>query len=307
MRHLIWIGVFAWALLGGSYGAGPLFASEPIPIPYPEDSADTTGEDADEDERAPIDPLTAPLHFETPHITTNIRPVYLYHKFPETSVFKGGNVQVAAVQLRWAATDRLALIATQDGFVDFNPDAGSDETGWMDLTAGAKYAVIQDEESGVTVTPGLTYQLTQGSRDVFQGNGEGVWRPFVSGALELEKVKLMANVGWNLPVDGSAESQFIDYHLHASLDVHERIVPLVELNGYTYTNGGRALAANFEAVDYGNLGSNNVDGNDIITMGLGSRVRITDKIHFGAGYEFPLTERRDIFGWRATVDFVINF
>lgn len=263
---------------------------------------------ASAEEDGTIDPVSAGFTFESPYVHTSVRPVFLYHEFPSSSIFGGGDLKVYAAQFRLALTDRLAFIATKDGFADLNPDAFSDdETGWLDLAAGFKYAVVDDEDSGLTITPGLIYEFTQGSSDVFQGNGEGIWRPFVSAGFDLGEINLIGSVGADIPVDSDAESTSVDYHAHVSYEVNEWFVPLVEINGIHYVDDGDALPVNFEAVDYGNLGASMVDGNTIITGAIGTRIRLADWAHFGAAYEVPLTSREDIFDKRVSLDVILKF
>ena len=73
------------------------------------------------------------------------------------------------MQFRWAITDRLAFIATQDGFFNIELDNGASLDGWMDLAAGFKYALIDDVENQFILTPGLTVHLPTGDKEVCQG------------------------------------------------------------------------------------------------------------------------------------------
>ncbi len=134
-----------------------------------------------------ISPVSNPIYFEDPKITSEVRPVYLYQTLPDTFNFKGGSVplgghvQVVGVQLRYALSDRLGLIATKDGYIAFQPDHTlAHAYGWGDLAAGLKYAVLDDNENQFIVTPGFTITLPTGSMDIFQGHGSGIWNLFVS-------------------------------------------------------------------------------------------------------------------------------
>ncbi len=254
-----------------------------------------------------IDPVTAPYIFESPLIHTSARPIYIRHNIPRNSILGGGNLKAYALQLRWAVTDRFAVIAVKDGRIDFEASAVPHETGWTDIAGGIKYAFIDDPRSGTIVTGGLIYEMHNGSTNVFQGNGSGAYRPFVSAGWDQGPVNVISSVGAHLPIDGDAESQSVDYHLHVSYEATEKFLPLVEVNGISYTNNGRALPVNQEAVDYGNLGSANVDGNDVITAAIGFRYRLTDDVDFGMAWEEPITERKDIFESRFMFDFVTRF
>lgn len=77
---------------------------------------------------------------------------------------------MGAIQFRYAITDRLAFIATQDGYLNIN-GTGVKGNGWMDLAAGFKYALINDVENQFILTPGFTFQLPTGDNKVFNGRG----------------------------------------------------------------------------------------------------------------------------------------
>jgi hypothetical protein len=250
-----------------------------------------------------IDPLTAPTLFESPVIATNLRPIAAYHSLPDDSIFAGGDVQILALQARWAVTDRLALIATKDGYVQVNPDSGADESGMADIAAGLKFALVEAEKAGLLITPGVTYELPSGDEEVFQGNGDGLVRPFVAAGWDLGRFNLLANVGYDMPLDNDAESTRFTWHGHADFQVFDNLFPLIEINGLTYTDDGAAMAADFEGVDFFNLGSNDVSGNTLVTGAVGLRWRIGNSA-IGAAYEAPLTSREDLFGWRVTLDWV---
>jgi hypothetical protein len=251
-----------------------------------------------------VDPLTAPTQFESPVIATSIRPIAVNHALPDASIFAGGDIQIIAVQARVALTERLALIATKDGYVMLNPDAGADENGLADLAAGFKYALVDNPDAGVLVTPGLIYELASGDEEVFQGNGDGVLRPFVSAGWDLGRWNLLGAVGYDFPLDGDAETSRVDYHVHADFEAGGGFYPLVEINGIRYLDDAAALAVDFEGGDFFNLGASDVDGNSVTTGAIGMRWRTANVGILGLGYEAPLTSREDLFDWRLTLDWI---
>lgn len=110
-----------------------------------------------------ISPVANPIYFEDPRITTEARPIFLEHRFPETYAFNGGTAplgggaQVYALQLRYALTDRLGLIATKDGYIASNPVHTVPHTyGWANVAAGLKYALVDDKADALIVTPGTS-------------------------------------------------------------------------------------------------------------------------------------------------------
>ena len=63
-----------------------------------------------------IAPVANPIFFEDPVIRSEIRPIFAYHRIDDGFITGGGEAYLYALQLRYAITDRLAFIATQDGF-----------------------------------------------------------------------------------------------------------------------------------------------------------------------------------------------
>ncbi len=258
-----------------------------------------------------ISPVSSPTTFESPVIQSELRPFFLTQELPGTSIFKGGNFQLYAMQARFALTEKLAFIATKDGYINYHPDvnpiSGHDESGWADLAAGLKYAIFEDDDLGLLITPGLIYEIDSGSHEVWQGNGDGLLRPFVSAALDLDELNLLGSFGFNQPMNSAAESTSIDYHLHVDYQVTDMIFPLVEFNGIYYVEDGKALPFNFEGGDLINLGSANVKGNSVYTAAIGTRLVLSDSLQAGAVYEFPIGSRKDLFQNRITVDFIWTF
>lgn len=254
-----------------------------------------------------IDPITAPYLFESPVIETQIRPTYIRHWFPKDGIFGGGRVDIAAVQARFALTDRLALIAVKDGDIDFEPHAGKDQTGDADIAGGIKYALLDDIQAGTLVTAGLVYEGHGGDTDVLQGGDNGAWRPFLSGAQDGDDYDVLWNVGYFRPVDHDEQADFIDWHLHCSWETGTPWRPLVEVNGIHYTRNANGLPLDVEGLDYTNVGAQDVKGADWITGAVGMRYRLTKHVDLGLAYERPLTSRDDIFEDRVQADAVIRF
>jgi hypothetical protein len=256
-----------------------------------------------------IEPVTSPYTFESPYVQSNIRPVYLWHFLPKSSALGGGDLRVAALQLRYQVDPRTALILTKSGHASLDPGEGLEsDRGWVDLAGGIKFALIPDDGTNLSLTPGITYEATNGDEEVLQGKGTDVWRPFLSAALPLDDAfTLMGSIGYNYTVDKDDEPRSFDYHVHLRWALTPTFIPLVEVNGIHYLDDADAVPADFEVGDYGNIGADDVKGNNVITGAIGARFKITETIHFGAAYEAPLTSRQDLFAERLTFDLVIRF
>lgn len=285
-----------------------------------------------------IPPTSMPYLFEDPFITTEVSAHGLWHDFPWDSVFRGGDVWVAAVQARVAITDRLAFIATKDGYAWLRPGSHSQiaaEQGFFDIAAGFKYALIDRPEDAFILTPALRMDLPTGQKDLFSGNGGGVVIPSVSSAKGFGPLHLLGSMGFRLPIAADKESASFFYNAHVDASFIEALVPFVELNGTTWTHSGdgdrmvktKAFGSvdldtaqivvhgplgqtrnlRFEGADVVNLGSKGVSGNTLLTLAVGGRAPITKHVSLGAYYEFPLTRRQDIFEQRAAVNVMYTF
>ncbi len=262
-----------------------------------------------------VPPITAFIFNESPYITTEIRPFFLYHKIPDEFVTTGGSVTAVGAQLRLAVTDRLALIATKDGYVDIDFDAAlPDEDGWANLAFGAKYAVIADPEEETFVTVGARYELPSGDLNSgglsIQGDGDGFIDVFVTGATMVsERAGIQGSLGVDMALDNDHDSSFLHASVHGNYEVTEGFFGVVEANVVSTVDDGTrtdsAVVGSFEGVDVFNFGNN--DSGTVATAAFGARLRITDSVMLGLAYEFPVTGREDIFDDRVTTDAVITF
>jgi len=254
------------------------------------------------------EPLGQPLYFESPFNDTSLRALYLKHDFSEQSTLQGGDVTVYALQARLALTERLAFIATKDGYSELDTP-GIQEEGWNDLAAGFKYVLIADRERHFVVTPGIRYMAENGDHDVLQGFADEV-SPFVSVAKGLDRVHLLANATLRVPMDGDEGNTVGHWDVHVDYDVNPRsnvvFAPLFELHGVHYLSDGD-LALDVGGLDYTNLGSR-PDESFVAWAGVGARLEIDGRFEFGACYEFALTDPDDdIMDTRITIDFIARF
>jgi len=120
-------------------------------------------------QRQAVHPITAPYFHEDSFVTTDVRAWYLYHDFSTSTI--GGNVQVAALQLRVALTDQLQFVAYKDGYAWHENDVTSSD-GVMDLAAGLKWNFLQDWENDLHAAVGAGYQFALGSEDELQDDQE---------------------------------------------------------------------------------------------------------------------------------------
>lgn len=259
-----------------------------------------------------ISPISNPLFFEDPRTLTEARLIYANHNIPGSQpLFQGGNVQYWALQLRAALSERVSIIATKDGYIDLRGDnpAVVDGEGWADVAAGLKVNLIRSPQTQFLLSGGLVYEIDMGAHQVFQGRGDGEFHLFLSGYKRiLGDVNFISGSGFRLPTDTSARSQMWYWSNHVDYEVFENIFALFEVNWFHWMRSGKALpGVNFEGGDLFNLGSGAVAGNDIVTAAVGGRVKFTEHAILGVGWEFPLTNRRDLLHDRLYADFILRY
>jgi hypothetical protein len=252
-----------------------------------------------------ISPITNPVFFEDPRTLTEARTIYLNHNVPAAA--GGGDVQVLAVQLRAALTERLSLIATKDGYA-ISSNALIDD-GWADVAAGLKYNLYADSVSQRLLSTGLTYEMPVGTPRTLQGNGDGEFHLFLTGGAEIfDYGHWLSASGFRLPSDPNAESSMWYWSNHLDYEVAPGWYALTEVNWFNWIGAGTNTAlAGVEGGDLFNFGSVGVAGNDIVTQAVGVKYKRNRHRELGAAFEFPLTDRKDVIDSRFTLDWILRY
>lgn len=263
-----------------------------------------------------VPPLTHFAINETPFNTTELRPIYVHQNIPNGFVTQGGNVDAVALQGRLAITERLGFIATTDGYADVDFDATLPDTnGFLDVTAGLKYAVHFDPAAGEIVTLGLRYTAPVGTLETagidLTGRGKGFVNPFVTAAKTWEHVQVQGSAGAQVALS-DANWSYVHLSGHVNYQVAERLFPFIEVNALLPYDGGNQFAKGTPVLsevtggDILDLGA--PDPDDTVTLGGGLRFRLNDNMILGAGAEANvLDDDNSVFDWRITADMVIHF
>jgi len=252
-----------------------------------------------------ISPMTNPVFFEDPRTLTEARAIFIQHKVPLAAL--GGDVQLFAVQLRAALSDRLSLIATKDGFfTSTHPVVGD---GWADVNVGLKYNLLANYEAHRLLSVGATYEMSVGSSRALQGNGDGEAHLFTTAGTKLGcNGHWVSAVGARLPVDSSEESTSMYWSNHFDQRLGRIFYVFSEVNWYHWLKSGdTALLPTLEGLDLFNRGAAAVTGNDIVTGAVGLKVKPADRMEIGVAWEVPLTDRRDILENRLTADVILRY
>ncbi|MEE9297343.1 MAG: hypothetical protein V3W34_20585 [Phycisphaerae bacterium] len=248
------------------------------------------------------------LYFEDPFITTDIRLEYVYHDIPDRSVLGGGQVHVVAAQIRVALTERLAFLATKDGYswVDSNITPAGD--GWNDIAIGLKYAIHSDPQNHFLVSSGLRWEWANGSTDAFQGGDSQEISPFIAMAKGWDKWHFLGTLSGRIPTDRSDANASVLWNMHLDYELTDTFRPLVELHGIHWVSNADLLPLSTDYLDVGSLGASKASGRDFFSAGIGFRWQAMDNVSIGLTYEFPLESRSShLMQQRVTFNTVISF
>ena len=267
-----------------------------------------------------VPPVSNPFLNETPFITTEVRPVFIHNEIPgdvfANTVFApgtagGGQINLLAVQLRVALTDRLGFIFNKNGGMDFTHKTANTLSGigLTNLSLGVKYALISDPQQEQLVTVGITYEIPSGTleADAFrlQGDGSGFISPFVTAVESYNKVSVQGMIGFKISLDSERNASWFNYALHMDYEILPNLFPLVEFNGFVPIEDAKQFQFDFEGLDLFSVGAANADS--VLTFALGSRYKFANNIIAGLVYEVPFTHNKDIMSWRVTSDLVFYY
>lgn len=251
------------------------------------------------EERRAVHPITSPFYHEDSFITSDLRAWWLRHNLSETDA-GGGRVDGVALQVRLALTDRLQFVAYKDGFLDFNAPLNNNDSGWVDVGAGLKWAFLQNWETDLHAALGVGYEFGVGNEEVLQGDDEvRFWGSINKG---FDRLHLGATANYLLATgseDALGDSDRLFLHGHADFWVNKYFSPVVELNYYNTVQEGNNRPLPITGVDVANLGGGK--DNDVLTGGIGFEVRPARAFTIRAAFEDPLNNKPSLFGNRWTV------
>lgn len=257
-----------------------------------------------------IGPMTNPVLSKDARSLTEARVLFVQNKIDPQHPFGSGDFQAYGLQLRLALTERLTFIADKDGYAQIRPANSAKQEGFLNLAAGLKYAFIRDVEEQFLLTGGFMYEIPTGSGDVFQDHGEGIFTFFASTGKEFCGTSHWLNtVGYQLPVDGDAHSSFMYWSTHLDRQYGGWFYPMIEANWYHWvSSGNRGLpAALGEGDGLINLGTSGVTGNDLVTVAIGAKAKLSSHVEFGGAWELPVSPRHDLLNNRLTADLIFRY
>lgn len=263
-----------------------------------------------------VSPMINFVFFEDPRTLTELRPIFVNHWVPGTigtGIPAGGSIQLLAMQFRVAITERLSVIAVKDGYIFDNTGGalnGLLDDGWADVTAGLKYNVYRNVETGTLGSLGFTYEMPVGSGQALQSIGDGEFHLFGSFGQRFlgDNMHYLSTVGCRLPVDNNVQSSAIHWDHHLDVKVTDKVYLFTEFAWWHWTSDASlGLPLGVNGQDLFNLPSSNVAGNDLLTESIGVKLKPARNIEIGLAYEFPLTGFQDVIQSRLMCDFIIRY
>jgi hypothetical protein len=266
-----------------------------------------------------ISPVSSPFLNEDPRSLTEVRPIFIWQKTPNSNgVFNGGSNYFFGTQARLAVTERIDVVMNEIGGVWQNPknptpyfQVGS---GVSELRIGPKFTFLRDECSRTVAAAGVTFDIPSGSRRVEQNTGALSVAPYFTighsfAGSSFGNFNAQGTVGYDFTVD-NRRSSFFYLNAHVDYDIAgmHKIYPLIELNWLHYgSSGNNANVNGFEGGDLFNFGSQGVAGSNDITMALGARYKFCEAVQLGGAIEFPLAGPKDLDGFRITADLILRY
>lgn len=274
-----------------------------------------------------IRPITSPVYFDSPLPLSNVHPIFMYQELPSTisttagNLPLGGDFQLYALQAELALTETISLVAAKDGYIVFHPDNTLiNKSGWANLAGGAKWAFYYDPEDQLVLTLRAIFEFPTGTSGVFQGGNYMAATPSLAVMKLWGDFQVIGQVGTIVSLNDAGSNEIFT-NLHLSYNIEDVFYPLIEFNYFHVTDTGSGgprfsqqaggavpSIVTFEGGDLINFGASNAGINDVVTLGLGFRVRAIESLDVGFAFEFPLNEsRRNLMELRTTVDAVWRF
>jgi len=262
-------------------------------------------------------PVSNPFLFEDPRALTEIRPMFIWQTIPGSNpLYQGGNIYSFGLQARLALTDNISFVMHKLGGITIDPATSSgleEQSGLEELWIGPKWTFVRNCQTNTAAAFGAIFQIPVGPASVAQDTGDFGIVPYFSIAQNFWRtsygsMNFMNTFGISLAV-GSDRSDFFYNSAHLDYDVANlhKIYPFVDLNWFHYTSSGNFRPVDFEGRDIANIGATNVSGRDYLTIATGLRYKFTENVQAGLGFEFPLTNPRDLQEFRLLVDLIFRY
>jgi hypothetical protein len=245
-----------------------------------------------------ISPTSNPVYFEDPRTLTEVRTIFVENRIPTPA--GGGDYQAYLIQARAALTQRLSLIMTKSGWFNFNSPGLADGDGFADINAGLKVNLIRGLDSRYLLSGGITYESPVGQADVLQGQGDGAVYSFLTQGWEfMPCTHWLSAVGYRVPVERAAGTQLLHWSNHIDREFVPNVYGFFEVDWFIWNRSGQTFPGDLAGGDLIDLGATDVAGNQVVTATVGPTWKPWCNVEVSGGFEYPLTNRRDLWQHRA--------
>ncbi|MFO7822098.1 MAG: hypothetical protein R6V56_08620 [Lentisphaeria bacterium] len=272
-------------------------------------------------------PISNPVYTDLAIQKREINLVYIFNPLPSHVDSSAGNIsmdgdlQALALQAEIPIMENLSFVANKSGAISFRPDNDSlaKEEGWANLSGGLKWSFFQNEMLAAALRG--TVEIPSGDTEVLQGNGRGSFSPAVLLTHMTPRYAVNGVLGATVPFDSSELSSMGYASLSSAYRCTDKMSALLELNWFRVLEAGHGETdfnefgkeghnvLEFEGGDLINLGAADSEKHaDFVSMAVGARYQLTDRVNVGVAYELPLTAKdRSLMDERVTLDVGMTF
>jgi hypothetical protein len=253
-----------------------------------------------------VSPLSNPFFFEDPRSLTEVRGVFIDNSLPNT--VSGGDFQLYAAQIRGRVTDRVSIVAPRIGVFNVNQQGGDTPNGLLSAPVGFKFNFIRDAERQFLVSGGLTYFI-KGSGGALSNFGDGDYHLYLTAGKQIfDRGHWLSGTGFRLPGDNNWGTQLWYWSNQWDYEVVDGFYGLVGLNWFHWmSSSGLNMGAPVTGLDILNLPNNNVAGTNVVSAMTGVKWKPSAHCEVGTGFEFALSDNRDILRNRLYIDFIMRY
>lgn len=147
-----------------------------------------------------------------------------------------------------------------------------------------------------------------------QDVGDGEFHLFLSGGQRFLNgdTHLLSSIGYRVPVDSGVQSTSIHWSNHLDYRITKKLYVFTEIAWWHFTDdAGVGLPGvglpGVAGQDLFNLTASGIEGQNLVTQGVGVRLKPNSKTEIDIAYEFPLSNFDDIISSRLMIDMIYRF
>ena len=142
-----------------------------------------------------------------------------------------------------------------------------------------------------------------------QDVGDGEFHLFLSGGQRFLNgdTHLLSSIGYRVPVDSGVQSTSIHWSNHLDYRIAKKLYVFTEIAWWHFTDDAGVGLPGVAGQDLFNLTASGIEGQNLVTQGVGVRLKPNSKTEIDIAYEFPLSNFDDIISSRLMIDMIYRF